>query len=168
MIFLIGDFTSLIGDPSGRNSTRPPLTPEQIKAQASMAELQFKAQQNQMKFQADLQMKMQVDQNRQEWEARQKQLELQQQAELEQLKAQMQAQQAAAQMAFDAQQREQDRLLEMQVERMKLLGSPENEEAGEAKEQQLLMTLSAIVDKLTAPKRVVRDEAGVVVGVVTE
>ena len=34
VIFLIGDFTTLIGDPSGRNSTRPPLTPEQIKQNA--------------------------------------------------------------------------------------------------------------------------------------
>ena len=34
VIFLIGDFTSLIGDPSGRNTTRPPLSPEQIKANA--------------------------------------------------------------------------------------------------------------------------------------
>src|SRR5437773_1267489 len=34
VIFLIGDFTSLIGDPSGRNTTRPPLTPEQIKVNA--------------------------------------------------------------------------------------------------------------------------------------
>ncbi len=34
VIFLIGDFTSLIGDPSGRNSTRPPLTKEQITANA--------------------------------------------------------------------------------------------------------------------------------------
>ena len=34
VIFLIGDFTTLIGDPSGRNSTRPPLTAEQIKANA--------------------------------------------------------------------------------------------------------------------------------------
>ena len=34
VIFLIGDFTSLIGDPSGRNNTRPPLTPEQIRANA--------------------------------------------------------------------------------------------------------------------------------------
>ncbi|ABM34586.1 tyrosine--tRNA ligase [Paracidovorax citrulli] len=34
VIFLIGDFTTLIGDPSGRNSTRPPLTPEQIKVNA--------------------------------------------------------------------------------------------------------------------------------------
>ena len=34
VIFLIGDFTSLIGDPSGRNSTRPALTREQIKANA--------------------------------------------------------------------------------------------------------------------------------------
>ena len=34
VIFLIGDFTTMIGDPSGRNSTRPPLTPEQIKSNA--------------------------------------------------------------------------------------------------------------------------------------
>ena len=34
VIFLIGDFTSMIGDPSGRNSTRPPLTVEQIKVNA--------------------------------------------------------------------------------------------------------------------------------------
>jgi len=34
VIFLIGDFTSMIGDPSGRNSTRPPLTKEQIQANA--------------------------------------------------------------------------------------------------------------------------------------
>ncbi|HPR43403.1 MAG TPA: tyrosine--tRNA ligase [Ottowia sp.] len=34
VIFLIGDFTTLIGDPSGRNSTRPPLTAEQIRANA--------------------------------------------------------------------------------------------------------------------------------------
>ena len=35
VIPLIGDFTSLIGDPSGRNATRPPLTREQIEANAS-------------------------------------------------------------------------------------------------------------------------------------
>jgi tyrosyl-tRNA synthetase len=34
VIFLIGDFTSQIGDPSGRNATRPPLTREQIEANA--------------------------------------------------------------------------------------------------------------------------------------
>ncbi|MBP6898936.1 MAG: tyrosine--tRNA ligase [Burkholderiaceae bacterium] len=34
VIFLVGDFTSMIGDPSGRNSTRPPLTREQIEANA--------------------------------------------------------------------------------------------------------------------------------------
>ncbi len=33
--FLIGDFTGLIGDPTGRNTTRPPLTPEQIEANAT-------------------------------------------------------------------------------------------------------------------------------------
>ncbi|WP_129644125.1 tyrosine--tRNA ligase [Peristeroidobacter agariperforans] len=34
VIFLIGDFTGLIGDPSGRNATRPPLTPEDVQANA--------------------------------------------------------------------------------------------------------------------------------------
>jgi tyrosyl-tRNA synthetase len=34
VIFLIGDFTSMIGDPSGRNATRPPLTREEIEANA--------------------------------------------------------------------------------------------------------------------------------------
>jgi len=34
VIFLIGDFTGLIGDPTGRNATRPPLTPEEVAANA--------------------------------------------------------------------------------------------------------------------------------------
>jgi len=34
VIFLIGDFTGLIGDPSGRNATRPALTPEEVQANA--------------------------------------------------------------------------------------------------------------------------------------
>ncbi|MDE5831379.1 MAG: tyrosine--tRNA ligase, partial [Desulfovibrio sp.] len=34
VIFLIGDFTGRIGDPTGRNETRPPLTPEQVLANA--------------------------------------------------------------------------------------------------------------------------------------
>ena len=39
VIFLIGDFTALIGDPTGRNSTRPPLTPDEI---AQNAETYFR------------------------------------------------------------------------------------------------------------------------------
>jgi tyrosyl-tRNA synthetase len=34
VIFLIGDFTGLIGDPTGRNATRPPLTPQEVQANA--------------------------------------------------------------------------------------------------------------------------------------
>ncbi len=34
VIFLIGDFTALIGDPTGRNATRPPLTPDEISINA--------------------------------------------------------------------------------------------------------------------------------------
>lgn len=35
VVFLIGDFTGLIGDPTGRNTTRPPLTPDDVKANAA-------------------------------------------------------------------------------------------------------------------------------------
>jgi tyrosyl-tRNA synthetase len=38
--FLIGDFTGMIGDPSGRNATRPALTPEEIQANAHTYEAQ--------------------------------------------------------------------------------------------------------------------------------
>jgi len=34
VIFLIGDFTGMIGDPSGKNATRPRLTPEEVQANA--------------------------------------------------------------------------------------------------------------------------------------
>jgi len=41
VIFLIGDFTGLIGDPSGRNATRPPLTPEDVQANAATYQAQI-------------------------------------------------------------------------------------------------------------------------------
>jgi tyrosyl-tRNA synthetase len=40
VVFLIGDFTGMIGDPTGRNVTRPRLTPEEIKANAHTYEKQ--------------------------------------------------------------------------------------------------------------------------------
>ena len=41
VVFLIGDFTGMIGDPSGKNATRPPLTPEEISANAATYESQI-------------------------------------------------------------------------------------------------------------------------------
>ena len=41
VVFLIGDFTGMIGDPSGKNATRPPLSPEQIKENAKTYEAQI-------------------------------------------------------------------------------------------------------------------------------
>jgi tyrosyl-tRNA synthetase len=41
VVFLIGDFTGLIGDPTGRNATRPPLTPEAIRENARTYETQI-------------------------------------------------------------------------------------------------------------------------------
>ena len=41
VIFLIGDFTGMIGDPTGKNTTRPRLTPEEIKANAHSYEQQI-------------------------------------------------------------------------------------------------------------------------------
>ncbi len=40
IIFLIGDFTGMIGDPSGKTATRPPLTPEEVGANAKTYESQ--------------------------------------------------------------------------------------------------------------------------------
>ena len=37
VVFIIGDFTAMIGDPSGRSQTRKPLTREQVKANAAAA-----------------------------------------------------------------------------------------------------------------------------------
>ena len=41
VVFLIGDFTGLIGDPTGKKSTRPQLTEEQIKANAATYQRQI-------------------------------------------------------------------------------------------------------------------------------
>ena len=41
VVFLIGDFTGMIGDPSGKSATRPPLSPEDIKANAETYEAQI-------------------------------------------------------------------------------------------------------------------------------
>jgi tyrosyl-tRNA synthetase len=41
VIFLIGDFTGMIGDPTGKNATRPPLTPEEIAENARTYEAQI-------------------------------------------------------------------------------------------------------------------------------
>jgi tyrosyl-tRNA synthetase len=41
VVFLIGDFTGMIGDPSGKNSTRPPMSPEDIKVNAATYEAQI-------------------------------------------------------------------------------------------------------------------------------
>ena len=41
VVFLIGDFTGMIGDPSGKNATRPPLSPEEIGENARTYESQI-------------------------------------------------------------------------------------------------------------------------------
>lgn len=41
IVFLIGDFTGMIGDPSGKNATRPPLSPDEIRANAATYESQI-------------------------------------------------------------------------------------------------------------------------------
>ena len=57
VIYLIGDFTSMIGDPSGRNATRPPLTREQIDANAktyfAQASLVLDADKTEIRYNAE-------------------------------------------------------------------------------------------------------------------
>ncbi|AKM31232.1 tyrosine--tRNA ligase [Pandoraea faecigallinarum] len=65
VIFLIGDFTSLIGDPSGRNSTRPPLTREQIEANArtyfEQAALVLDREKTEIRYNSEWSMKLGAD-----------------------------------------------------------------------------------------------------------
>ncbi len=57
VIFLIGDFTSMIGDPSGRNITRPPLTREQIEENAksyfAQASLVLNAEKTEIRYNSE-------------------------------------------------------------------------------------------------------------------
>ena len=57
VIFLIGDFTSMIGDPSGRNVTRPPLTREQVEENAQtyfrQASLVLDAERTEMRYNSE-------------------------------------------------------------------------------------------------------------------
>jgi tyrosyl-tRNA synthetase len=57
VIFLIGDFTSMIGDPSGRNATRPPLTREQVEENAAtyfkQASLVLDAQRTEIRYNSE-------------------------------------------------------------------------------------------------------------------
>lgn len=57
VIFLIGDFTSMIGDPSGRNTTRPPLNREQIEANAqtyfAQASMVLNAEQTEIRYNSE-------------------------------------------------------------------------------------------------------------------
>ena len=41
IVFLIGDFTGMIGDPSGKNATRPPLSPDEIQVNAATYQTQI-------------------------------------------------------------------------------------------------------------------------------
>ena len=57
VIFLVGDFTSMIGDPSGRNATRPPQSREQIEANAktyfSQAKLVLDEQKTEIRYNSE-------------------------------------------------------------------------------------------------------------------
>ncbi|WP_353193249.1 tyrosine--tRNA ligase [Pandoraea pnomenusa] len=65
VIFLIGDFTSLIGDPSGRNNTRPPLTREQIESNAKtyfeQAALVLDREKTEIRYNSEWSMKLGAD-----------------------------------------------------------------------------------------------------------
>ena len=173
-------------DPATVPPAAPQPSPEQIKAEQAMAELQFRAQQEQQKFQAQTQLDMQriqmdseaklreqqasleVQAANDQRDAEREQLRAQMDAELKAQEAQMKAQMEAQRLEFDRYKAELDAQTKITVARMGLMGTPENQELSDVKQQEMLMTLAAIVDKLTAPKRVVRDESGAVVGVVTD
>ncbi|PSB92316.1 tyrosine--tRNA ligase [Candidatus Pandoraea novymonadis] len=65
VIFLIGDFTALIGDPSGRNSMRPPLTQDQIRENArtyfEQASLILDREKTEIRYNSEWLMKLGAD-----------------------------------------------------------------------------------------------------------
>lgn len=178
-----------LSDPSQSQPKPPAPDPEQVKAQARMQELQFKAEQDQQKFQAEQQTQLAIDQNRQEWEAKQKQLELQQTAELEQYKASLSEQLAAKDREFNAWKAQLEAGTKIQIAQMgtQPFVDAETEKATVAASTTIVealtnnlqvlsdnhaaaqaQTIAAMQDlalQITRPKTVVRDAAGKVLGI---
>ena len=152
---------------------QPQPTPEQIKAQSAMQELQFKAQQDALKFQAEqqheqmkLQMQAELDRNREEMDARQKMLESQQKAELEQQKALIQAQQEQTRLEFERWKAELDAAVKLQIAGMSAK-SEDSDESGEkeAKIDQVVQMMSALAEDLSSPAEIVRGPDGKAAGI---
>jgi hypothetical protein len=160
-------------DPKTLPPPQPQPTPEQVKAQAAMQELQFKYQQDAMKFQAEqqneqmkLQMQAELDRNREEMDARQKMLESQQKSELEQQKALIQAQQDQARLEFERWKTELDAAVKLQIASMS--GDVARETSApkeDSRIEEVIQTMEALKQEYESPAELIRDQNGKAVSV---
>jgi len=159
-------------DPTGKPPQPTPPTPDQVKAQASMQELQFKAQQDAQKFQAEqqheqakMQMQVEVDKQREEMQARQKMLESQQDAQLEAMKADYAARQAQAELEFNRWKVELEQTVKLQIAQMAHEAKEPPEDDGKAELMQMVQQIAQSMQEMNAPATIIRDQAGRAVGV---
>lgn len=155
-------------DPSRTQPPPPQPTPEQVKAQAEMQALQFKASQDAQRFQAEqqheqmkMQMQAELDRNREEMDARQKMLESQQKAELEQQKAMLAAQQEAQRLEFEKWKAELDAAVKLQIAGMS--GDVARETATPKKDpmvEQVMQMMEALSADLASPAEIIRGADG--------
>lgn len=154
-----------------------PPDPETVKANAAMQELQFKAEQDAMKFQAEqqaeqqkfqamqvleqqkLQMQAELDRNREELDARQKALEAEQKAALELQKAQLQQQADAAKLEMERYKAELDAAVKLQIAGMS------QQPQQDSRIDQLMQMLQTLADGMNAPAEIVRGPDGRAIGI---
>ncbi len=162
-------------DPQTLPPQQPQPSPEQIKAQAQMQIEQFKAQQEQMKFQADQQMEQQrlisqaqLDASREEMQARQKQLELQQQAEVQRLQAEYQAMADQQKLQFEQWKASLDAAVKLEIANKSAqttMDTAQLSKQPDTRIDELMKVIDQLRSDAEAPAEIVRDQTGRAVGV---
>lgn len=161
-------------DPRQLPPPQPQMSPEQIKAQAEAQKLQFTAQQDAMKFQAEtqlrereMQMQAELDKQREEMQARQKTLEQQMQAQLAQQQLEAKERETAAKLAFDKWKAEFDAALQIALADKQAAAGMEQAQASKAPDtrvDELLHYLQQLSAEISGPAEIVRDANGRMVG----
>lgn len=161
-------------DPRQLPPPQPQMSPEQIKAQAEAQKLQFTAQQDAMKFQAEtqlrereMQMQAELDKQREEMQARQKTLEQQMQAQLAQQQLEAKERETAAKLAFDKWKAEFDAALQIALADKQAAAGMEQAQASKAPDtrvDELLKVMQQLSAEISGPAEIVRDANGRMVG----
>lgn len=161
-------------DPRQLPPPQPQMSPEQIKAQAEAQKLQFTAQQDAMKFQAEqaqryreMALQAELYKQREEMQARQKTLEQQMQAQLAQQQLEAKERETAAKLAFDKWKAEFDAALQIALADKQAAAGMEQAQASKATDtrvDELLKVMQQISAEISGPAEIVRDANGRMVG----